>query len=169
MTAYEHTPFSWTEESKFITSKTVTVSVGIDDVINATMPSKFSLDNVNQSPNTTKTIQIAVPVEESKTNSRQMILYKTYWKTPSDSLIISIKKAVEYLNHSVFINNGTPPSEDTYTWKKDVSSSDFIRPGEINLVVSSLYIVPSIVYVGVLITSGNVLVSDYCGLDQMAF
>ncbi|XP_076076045.1 uncharacterized protein LOC143046870 [Mytilus galloprovincialis] len=60
VTLYDHTPFSWDEESKFISSKTVTVSVGEGNITNSAIPSKIKFKNTDLVP-TRKTINIAIP------------------------------------------------------------------------------------------------------------
>lgn len=156
---YDHSPFSWAEESKFITSKTVTVSVGTGDLINTTIPSRFSLVNPGQPSHKTKTIQVVVPkkVNGSISAISQMLLYKMYWKSPFDSLIFNVRNAVEYLNHTVYICKCSSPSKDVFDWKQEVTLSSHSN-GEINLVVPSLYSKPTNIYIGVLITSGEYVI-----------
>ncbi|XP_071131885.1 uncharacterized protein [Mytilus edulis] len=150
VTLYDHTPFSWDEESKFISSKTVTVSVGEGNVTNSAIPSKIKLKNTDLVP-TRKTINIAIPVDKNETTS-QMLAYKMYWKTPADNLIISINNAMDHLNHTIYIRKKEPPTEDEYDWKKNTESSDWLTTSEIKVVVDrGLYTVPTNVYIGVLV------------------
>ncbi|CAC5383753.1 PKD1L2 [Mytilus coruscus] len=133
VTLYDHTPFSWDEESKFISSKTVTVSVGEGNTTNSAIPSKIKLQNTDLVP-TRKTINIAIPVDKNETTS-QMLAYKMYWKTPADSLIIGINNAMDHLNHTIYIWKKEPPTEDEYDWKKITESSDWLSTSEIKVVV----------------------------------
>ncbi|CAG2251684.1 unnamed protein product [Mytilus edulis] len=153
VTLYDHTPFSWDEESKSISSKTVTVSVGEGNTSNSAIPSRIKLQNTDLVP-TRKTINIAIPVDKNETTS-QMLAYKMYWKTPADNLIISINNAVDYLNHTIYIRKTEPPTEDEYDWKKNTESSDWLTNSEIKVVVDrGLYTAPTNVYIGVLVLKG---------------
>ncbi|CAC5416734.1 PKD1L2 [Mytilus coruscus] len=150
VTLYDHTPFSWDEESKFISSKTVTVSVGEGTTTNSAIPSKIKLKNTNLVP-TRKTINVAIPVDKNETTS-QMLMYKMYWKTHEDSLIISINNAMDHLNHTIYIRKKKPPTEDEYDWKKITASSDWLSTSEIKVVLDrGLYTAPTNVYIGVLV------------------
>ncbi|CAC5383759.1 PKD1L2 [Mytilus coruscus] len=150
VTLYDHTPFSWDEESKFISSKTVTVSVGEGNTTNSAIPSKIKLQNTGLVP-TRKTIKVAIPVDKNETTS-QMLVYKMYWKTPADSLIISINNAMNHLNHTIYIRMTEAPTEDEYDWKKVTESSDWISYNEIKVILDGgLYTVPTNVYIGVLV------------------
>ncbi|XP_076075372.1 polycystin-1-like protein 2 isoform X3 [Mytilus galloprovincialis] len=146
VTVYDHTPYSWDEESKFITSKTVSVSVGNDNTDNAVIPSKIILQNHLPAK---KSIQIAIPIDKTEPTS-QMLLYKMFWKTPSDNLIFSITKAVDHLSHTVYIQSKTPPTEDTYDLKKSIEPGDWVSTDEIQIVFDDgLYTQPFNVYIGV--------------------
>ncbi|XP_076075490.1 polycystin-1-like protein 2 isoform X1 [Mytilus galloprovincialis] len=150
VTLYDHTPFSWDEESKFISSKTVTVSVGEGHTTNSAIPSKIKLQNSGLVP-TRKTIKVAIPVDKNETTS-QMLVYKMYWKTPADSLIISINSPINHLNHTISIRKTEPPTEDEYDWKKVIESSDWLSTSEIKVILDGgLYTTPTNVYVGVLV------------------
>ncbi|CAC5393778.1 PKD1L2 [Mytilus coruscus] len=143
---YDHTPYSWDDESKFITSKTVTVSVGNDNTINAAIPSKIKLQNNVPAK---KSIQIAIPTDKSEPTS-QMMLYKMFLKTPSDNLMFSITKAADHLSHAVYIQSKHPPTEDTYDWKRLIEPGDWVSTDEIKIMFDSgLYTQPSNVYIGV--------------------
>ncbi|CAC5388020.1 PKD1L2 [Mytilus coruscus] len=150
VTLYDHTPFSWDEESKFISSKTVTVSVGEGNTTNSAIPSKIKLQNTDLVP-TRKTINIAIPIDKNDTTS-QMLSYKMYWKTPADSLILSINNAMDHLNHTIYIRKAEPPTEEEYDWKKSTESSNWLTTSEIKVVVDrGLYTAPTNVYIGVLV------------------
>ncbi|CAG2234855.1 PKD1L2 [Mytilus edulis] len=150
VTLYDHTPFSWDSESKYITSKTVTVSVGNDNITNAAIPSKIKLQN-NDEFLSRKSIQIAIPIDQSEGTS-QMLLYKMYWKTPSDNLIFSIMNAVNHLNHTVYVRRKHPPTDDTYDWIKQIDQGDWLTSDQIKITVGGgLYTEPANVYIGVLI------------------
>ena len=73
---YDHTPFSWDEESRFISSKTVTISVGNDHETNTVIPSKIKLRNSAQTM-TAKSVQLAIPKfdwdEDSIFNSSERV------------------------------------------------------------------------------------------------
>ena len=153
VTLYDHTPFSWDVESKFISSKTVTVSVGDSNTTNSAIPSKIKLQNTDLVP-TRKTINIAIPIDKNEATS-QMLSYKMYWKTPADSLIISINNAIDHLNHTIYIRKTEPPTEDEYDWKKIINSSDWLSTSEVKVILDSgLYTAPTNVYVGVLVQKG---------------
>ena len=153
VTLYDHTPFSWDEESKFISSKTVTVSVGEGNITNSAIPSKIKLKNTDLVP-TRKTINVAIPVDKNETTS-QMLMYKMYLKTPSDSLIISIINAMDHLNHTIYIRKKKPPTEDEYDLKKITNSSDWLSSSEIKVILDrGIYTDPTNVYIGVLIQNG---------------
>ncbi|CAG2251689.1 PKD1L2 [Mytilus edulis] len=150
VTLYDHTPFSWDEESKFISSKTVTVSVGEGNTTNSAIPSKIKLQNSGLVP-TRKTIKVAIPVDKNEITS-QMLVYKMYWKTPADSLIISINSPIIHLNHTIYIRNTEPPTEDEYDWMKVIESSDWLSTSEIKVILDGgLYTAPTNVYVGVFV------------------
>ncbi|XP_063447195.1 uncharacterized protein LOC134726710 [Mytilus trossulus] len=153
VTLYDHTPFSWDEESKFISSKTVTVSVGEGNTTNSAIPSKIKLQNSGLVP-TRKTIKVAIPVDKNEITS-QMLVYKMYWKTPADSLIISINSPIIHLNHTIYIRNTEPPTEDEYDWMKVIESSDWLSTSEIKVILDGgLYTAPTNVYVGVFVQKG---------------
>ncbi|CAG2212910.1 PKD1L2 [Mytilus edulis] len=150
VTLYDHTPFSWDEESKFISSKTVTVSVGEGNTTNSAIPSKIKLKNTDLVP-PRKTINVAIPVDKNETTS-QMLMYKMYWKTPADSLIISINNAMDHLNHTIYIRKKEPPTEDEYDLKKITDSSDWLSSSEIKVILDrGIYADPTNVYIGILI------------------
>jgi hypothetical protein len=98
---YDHTPFSWDEESQFISSKTVTITVGDDNETNTVIPSKIKLKNSGQTM-TTKSVQLSIPTDETKQTS-QMPMYKLFWKNKFDNMVVSIFKAVDDLNHIVYL------------------------------------------------------------------
>ncbi|XP_052068761.1 uncharacterized protein LOC127708011 isoform X2 [Mytilus californianus] len=150
VTLYDHTPFSWDDESKFISSKTVTVSVGEGNTTNSAILSKIKLQNTGLVPKR-KTIKIAIPVDKNETTS-QMLMYKMYWKTPADNLIISINNAMDHLNHTIYIRKKEHPTEDEYDWMKITQSSDWLRTSEIKVILDGgLYTAPANVYIGVLV------------------
>jgi hypothetical protein len=98
---YDHTPFSWDEESQFISSKTVTITVGDDNETNTVIPSKIKLKNSGQTM-TTKPVQLSIPTDETKQTS-QMPMYKLFWKNQFDNMVVSIFKAVDDLKHIVYL------------------------------------------------------------------
>ncbi|XP_076075594.1 uncharacterized protein LOC143046351 [Mytilus galloprovincialis] len=150
VTLYDHTPFSWDEESKFISSKTVTVLVGEGNTTNSAIPSKIKLQNTGLVP-TGKAVKVAIPVDKNETTS-QVLVYKMYWKTPTDSLIISINNAINHLSHTIYIRKTEPPTEDEYDWNKVIESSDWLSTSEIKLILDGeLYTTPTNVYIGVLV------------------
>lgn len=84
-----------------------------------------------------------------------MLLYKMFWKTPSDNLIFSITKAVDHLSHTVYIQSKTPPTEDTYDLKKSIEPVDWVSTDEIQIVFDDgLYTQPFNVYIGVRVYLG---------------
>lgn len=149
---YDHTPFSWDEESKFISSKTVTISVGNDHETNTVIPSKIKLRNSAQTMRA-MSVQLAIPVNTNEETS-QMVIYQMYWKNPSDNMILDILNAVYHLNHVVYVRRNKEPTEDDYDWQKTATTDDWISSDEIKLIISGgLYRKSSLVYVGILVSN----------------
>ena len=127
--------------------------MGNDNITNAAIPSKIKLQN-NDEFLSRKSIQIAIPIDQSEGTS-QMLLYKMYWKTPSDNLIFSIMNAVNHLNHLVYVRRKHPPTDDTYDWIKQIDQGDWLTSDQIKITVGGgLYTEPANVYIGVLIYLG---------------
>lgn len=149
---YDHTPFSWDEESQFISSKTVTITVGDDNATNTVIPSKIKLKNSGQ-PMTTKSVQVSIPTDETEQTS-QMLMYKMFWKNPFDNMVVSVFNAVDQLSHIVYLRKDKEPTAEEYDWQKTVRSSDWASDNEIKFFVSGgLYQRSSLVYVGILVSS----------------
>lgn len=51
---------------------------------------------------TTKSVQLSIPTDETKQMS-QMPMYKLFWKNQFDNMVVSIFKAVDDLNHIVYL------------------------------------------------------------------
>ena len=127
--------------------------VGEGNTTNSAIPSKIKLQNTGLVP-TAKTVKVAIPVDKNETTS-QVLVYKMYWKTPTDSLIISINNAINLLNHTIYIRKTAPPTEDEYDWNKVIESSDWLSTSEIKLILDGeLYTTPTNVYIGVLVQKG---------------
>lgn len=151
---YDHTPFSWDEESQFISSKTVTITVGDDNETNTVIPSKIKLKNSGQNM-TANSVQLSIPIDEMEQMS-QMLMYKMLWKNPFDNLVVSIANAVDHLNHVVYLRRNKEPTSEEYDWQKTVRSSDWASNNEIKFFVSGgLYQRSSVVYVGILVSSSD--------------
>lgn len=149
---YDHTPFSWDEESQFISPKTVTITVGDDSETNTVIPSKIKLKKSGQTM-TTKSVQLSIPTDETEQTS-QMPMYKMFWKNQFDNMVVSIFKAVDDLNHIVYLRNDKEPTAEEYDWQKTVRSSYWASNNEIKFFVSGgLYQRSSLVYVGILVSS----------------
>lgn len=151
---YDHTPFSWDEESKFISSKTVTISVGNDNETHTVIPSKITLKNSAQTM-TAKSVQLAIPVNTNEETS-QMVIYQMYWKNPLDNMILGIFNAVYHLNHIVYVRRNKEPTEDDYDWRKTATTDDWISSNAIKFIISGgLYQTSSLVYVGILVSKDS--------------
>ncbi|CAG2242452.1 PKD1L2 [Mytilus edulis] len=150
ITVFENNPFSWDKtESKFISSKTVSVSIGNGE--NMVVPSKLKFQNSVGSSNGL-TVQIALP---SDGDFSQEIMYKMYWRNPEDSIIVGIDNAESSLQHVVYIQKDVPPSETVYDLKKTVDSGHWTSTESFSVLISGgLYDEAALIYIGIFITSG---------------
>jgi hypothetical protein len=147
---YEHTPFFWDKESKYISSTTVTVSVGDDKNISTVLLSKIKIPNSNLTASV-KSINVAIPTDTNEPIS-QMLIYKMYWKNPLDSLIFSIYNAIYNISHVVCIRKNGHPTEELHDWKKSIAADDWPTHSEIKVIIDGgLYINATVVYIGVFI------------------
>ncbi|XP_071131781.1 polycystin-1-like protein 2 [Mytilus edulis] len=149
ITVFENNPFSWDKtESKFISSKTVSVSIGNGE--NMVVPSKIKFQNSLGSSNSL-TVQIALP---SDGDFSQEIMYKMYWRNAEDSIIVGINNAESSLQHVVYIQKDVPPSETVYDLKKTVDSGHWTSTESFSVLISGgLYDEAALIYIGIFITS----------------
>lgn len=129
--------------------------MSIGDSGDAANPSKIKFQNSASSlSNDNKTVQVAIPSDpEEKTH--QTIYYKMYLRNPGDSIIVSISNAESSLRHVVYIRDGTHPTEADYDWMKVVESTHWSTSEAFQVMVdANLYPEPTIVYVGIVMTSG---------------
>jgi hypothetical protein len=81
-------------------------------------------------------------------------MYKMFWKNQFDNMVVSIFKAVDDLNHIVYLRNDKEPTAEEYDWQKTVRSSYWASNNEIKFFISGgLYQRSSLVYVGILVSS----------------
>ena len=158
MTLYDHTPFCWDRESNFITSKTVSVNIRKNNLTDTGIPSTLSIP----SPSTTavpQTIRLAIPIDDEPTS--QLILYKFFWKTPSDTAIFEIRNALTGMNHTVYLRQKLPPdpSENVYDQVFQIGPLDWEQDKIKVVIAGDLYSKPTNVYIVVLVQQGNPL---YC-------
>ncbi|CAC5378675.1 PKD1L2 [Mytilus coruscus] len=151
ITVFENNPFSWDKtESKFISSETVSVSIGSGG--NMVVPSKIKFQNSVGSSNGL-TVQIAIP---SDGEMSQKIMYKMYWRNPEDSIIMGIDNAESSLQHVVYIRKDVHPSESVYDLKKTVDSGHWTSAESFSVLISGgLYDETALVYIGIFLVSDN--------------
>ena len=131
---YDHTPFSWDEESKYISSKTVTVSVGDENTTNAAIPSRIKLPNKDLLTSA-QTVQLAVPAEKNESTSQFL----------------------DNLNHTIYISNKQEPTKENNDWMKTIEISDWISSNEIKIIVDSgLYKNATLVFIGISIENEGI-------------
>ena len=156
---YEHTPFSWDTESKYISSATVTVSVSEEKNTSTVLLSKIKIPNSNLTASV-KSINVAIPTDM---NVSQMLIYKMYWKNPLDSLIFSLSNAIDNISHVVYIRKNGQPTEELYDWKKSIAADDWLTHSDIKVIIDGgLYSKATVVYIGVFIkgTTGMSIICD---------
>lgn len=155
VTIYDHTPFSWDTDSKYISSKTVSVTIEDEDGNNnSVIPSEIKIKNTElKTP--VQSVQIVVNNNEA---TSQLIVYKLYWNNPEDSLIFFIENVVSDFNHILYVSQQNNPSEGNYDWRKLISSEDLTSDKLQVTIDEKLYSQPTLVYVGVLLQSKGIYI-----------
>ena len=151
MTVFDKNPFSWDpRESKYITSKIVTSSIGI-----SALPSKLRFKNTISAG---KLFQLAIPTDVDDVFTTQ-VFYKMYWRNHADSLIVFIDNACSSLAYLISLKQYKKPTDVDFDWRRQVMNKDWKTENSFSILVDGgLYDTSSIVHIRIHISRGRLTI-----------